>query len=114
MLFWIVWETLVYLEDETMEKVSKMKLENELQKALTIEFVRNYCIENNISVDKLKNERFYLSYSECGFAHPSGVKPDGLRNDMETIPKITLAVKHEDDKLSIEQTEFTKIFLRDE
>lgn len=94
-----------------MEKVDKWKMEREIQKALAIEFVRDYCEQNNISIDKLKNERFNLSYNECVFAHPSDVKPDGLRNDMETMPKVTLVVKYENGMLSIEQTEYTKDFL---
>lgn len=97
-----------------MEKMNKMKLERELQKALAIEFVSNYCGENNISIDKLKYEEFYLIDNECLFAHPSDIKPDGLRNDMETMPKVTLLVKHEEGLLSIEQTEYTQKFLSTE
>lgn len=82
-----------------------------MQKALVIEFVRDYCEKNHISIDKLKSERFDLSYNECGFAHPSDIKPDGLTNDRETMPKVTLKIKYEDGMLFIEQTEYTKDFL---
>ena len=96
-----------------MEKMNKWKTEAELQRALAIEFVRNYCKENDLSIDKLMNEIFHLSYNECGFAHPSEIKPDGLKNDIETQPKATLVIKHEKGELFIEQTEYTKEFLRE-
>ncbi len=94
-----------------MEKVSKMKLEKALQRALALEFVSGYCKENNLSIDKLKKEEFYLMYNECAFAHPSDIEPNGLLNDMETLPKVTLLIRHEDNILSIEQTEYTQKFL---
>ncbi len=94
-----------------MEKINQRKMESELQKALAIEFVRIYCKDNNLSIGKLKKERFYLTYNECIFAHPSSVKPDGLRNDMETLPNVTLVIKYENELLSIRQTEYTKKFL---
>jgi len=94
-----------------MERVNKMKIEKELQRALAIEYVRDYCKENNISIAKLNNEIFHLSYNECGFAHPSDIEPEGLLNDMDTLPKVTLVIKYEDEILSIEQTEYTKEFL---
>lgn len=94
-----------------MEKVSKIKLENALQRALAIQFVQGYCKENNLSLNKLKEEQFYLMYNECLFAHSSDIEPDGLLNDMETIPKVTLVIKHENNILFIEQTEYTKEFL---
>ena len=56
-----------------MEKVSKMKLENALQRALALEFVSDYCKENSLSIDKLQNEEFYLMYNECLFYHPSDI-----------------------------------------
>lgn len=94
-----------------MKEASKMKLENALQRALAMEFVYGYCEKNNLSIEKLKKEEFYLMYNECAFAHPSDVEPNGLLNDMETMPKVTLVIKHEDNILSIEQTEYTKEFL---
>lgn len=94
-----------------MDKIDKWKIEKELQRALAIEYVRDYCKENKISIEKLEKEIFNLSYQVCGFLHPSDIEPDGLLNDMETIPKPTLTIRYEDNKLSIEQTEFTKEFL---
>lgn len=97
-----------------MEKINKRRIENKLQKALAIEFVRNYCKENKISVDKLNNEIFQLSYNVCVFFHPSDIEPNGLLNDMETLPKTTLIIRYEDEKLFIEQTEYTNEYLSNE
>lgn len=94
-----------------MKKIDKREIENKLQKALVIEFLRDYCNKNKISIDKLSNEIFSLSYNECAFFHPSDIEPNGLLNDMETLPKPTLAIRYEDGKFFIEQTEYTKQYL---
>lgn len=94
-----------------MEKLNQRKKEKELQKALAIAYVTPFCIENNLSLKKLQSQRFILSYNECAFAEPSGVKPNGLFNDAETMPKVTLIIKFEDGKLEIKETEHTKEFL---
>lgn len=64
-----------------MEKISQRMMEKQLQKALAIEYVRNNYKQNEISVDKLKMQKFILSCNECAFAQPSSVKPQGLIND---------------------------------
>lgn len=97
-----------------MKRVDKWNTERELQRALAIEFVRDYCKENKISIEKLEKEIFDLSYQVCGFLHQSDIEPDGLLNDMETMPKPTLTIRYGNNKLSIEQTEFTKEFLSTE
>lgn len=97
-----------------MKGINKKELENRLQKALAIEYLRGYCMENKISIKKLNNEIFQLSYNECGFFHSSSIEPNGLLNDMETLPKPTLIIKYDDEKLFIEQTEYTKEYLSDE
>jgi len=94
-----------------MAKIDKWKIEKGLQKALAIEFVKDYCIKNKLSLEKLQNERFEVSYNECGFMHPSNIKPLGLTNDKETMPKTTLMIIFEDDCLRIEETEYTREFL---
>lgn len=91
--------------------MNKKEIKNKLQKALTIEYIRDYCKENKISIKKLEKEIFWLSYNCCGFFHPSDIKPNGLLNDMETLPKTTLIIKHENERLFIEQTEYTKEYL---
>lgn len=94
-----------------MKRINKKEIENKLQKALAIEYLRNYCKENKISIEKLNNEIFQLSYNECGFFHPSNIEPNGLLNDMETLPKATLVIRYENGELFIEQTEYTKEYL---
>lgn len=97
-----------------MEKINKWEIENRFQKALVIEYLRDYCKENKISLEKLKDEIFQLSYDQCGFFHPSNIEPNGLLNDMETLPKTTLVIRYKDEKLFIEQTEYTKEYLCNE
>lgn len=95
-----------------MEKINQRKMEKELQKALAIAYVTPFCLENNLSLEKLQLQRFILSCNECAFAQPSGAKPNGLDNDAETMPQVTLIVKYEAGQLKIEETEYTKEFLQ--
>lgn len=97
-----------------MQEYNQRKIEKELQKALAIEYAKNYCMEHNLSLQKLQAQRFILSGNECAFAQPSDVKPNGLINDGDTMPKVTLIIKMENEQLNIEETEYTKIFLMDE
>ena len=83
-----------------MEKINQRKREKELQKALAIAHVTPFCLEN------------ILSCNECAFAQPSDAKSNGLVNDAETMPKVTLIVRHEAGQLKIEETEYTKVFLK--
>lgn len=93
-------------------KNSQRKMENELQKALAIEYVKKFCVEQNLSLQKLQTQKFVLSGNECAFAQPSDITPDGLINDGATMPKVTLVIKYEDKLLKIEETEYTKKFLK--
>lgn len=97
-----------------MKKFNQRKMEKELQKALAIAFVTPFCLENNLSLKKLQSQKFVLSCNECAFAQPSDIKSNGLSNDMETLPKVTLIIRMEDGKLEIEETEYTKEFLANE
>lgn len=92
-----------------MQKNNQRKIEKEFQKALAIEYVKNYCIEHNLSLSKLQTQRFVLSGNECAFAQRSDEKPNGLINDGDTMPKVTLVIKFEDNQLRIEETEYTKV-----
>lgn len=116
MLFMIVTETLMYLrlENKYMDKLSQRKTEKELQKALAIAYVTSFCLENGLSLKKLETQRFILSCNECAFAQPSNIKPDGLTNDAETMPKVTLIIRYENGKLEVKETEYTQIFLKNE
>ena len=93
-----------------MPKFDQRALEKELQKALAVEYAKSYCKENNLSVEKLKKQMFKLLGNECAFAQRSPVEPKGLVNDGDTMPMVTLIIRHEDEKLHIEETEYTKIF----
>ena len=97
-----------------MQKYDQRKMEKEFHKALVIEYVKDFCKEHNLSLQKLQTQRFTLSGHECAFAQPSDVKPDGLTNDRETMPKITLIIRFENGKLEIEETEYTKLYLKNE
>lgn len=91
--------------------VNKWKEEKSLQRLLAIEYVKDYCIQKGLSLEKLKTQRFELSYSECGFFQPSDATVLGLTNDQETMPKATLIIKNEHGELIICETEYTKKYL---
>lgn len=94
-----------------MEKINQRKMEREFQKALAIEYVKEYCNKNNLSVEKLQSQRFTLVCNECAFEQPSDIKPDEFIIDGEPKPQITLIIRYENQKLQIEETEYTKKFL---
>jgi len=95
-----------------MKKDDKRKMENELQKALAIEFARTFCAENNLSLSALKKQQFHLAYNECAFAQPSNAVSDGLINDIETVPIVTLIIRCDADTLQVVETENTRTFLK--
>lgn len=92
-------------------KVNKWKEEKNLQRLLAIEYVKDYCMQKGLSLEKLKTQRFELSYSECGFFQPSDVTALGLINDQETMPKATLIIRNENGELIICETDYTKQYL---
>lgn len=94
-----------------MKEIHKIEMERILQKELAIGYLQNYCKQNKLSIEKLKKEIFQLSYDQCVFFHPNNVTPNGLLNDIDTIPKATLVIRYEDGEMMIEQTEYTKEFL---
>ncbi len=87
------------------------KEDMELQRMLAFSFAENYCKNNNLSVDKLKTQRFSLIYGKAFFSQPSSVKADGLCNDVDTMPKTTLIIEIDGDNLKVAQTEYTKKYL---
>lgn len=92
-------------------KVTKWKEEKSLQRLLAIEYVKDYCMQKGFSLEKLKAQRFELSYHECGFFQSSDTTALGLLNDQETMPKATLIIKNENGELVICETEYTKKYL---
>lgn len=68
-------------------------------------------MQKGFSLEKLKAQRFELSYHECGFFQSSDTTALGLVNDQETMPKATLIIKNENGELVICETEYTKKYL---
>ncbi len=50
---------------------------------------------------------------ECGFFQPSEIRADGLANDMNTMPILTLGIRNDSGKLVIEETEYTSQYLKE-
>lgn len=84
-----------------------------LQKALATEYALSYCKKNRLSAQKLLSQRFDIVANHAIFSQPSNVKPNGLMNDMATMPSPTLIITFNGDKLDIETTEHTDKYLRD-
>lgn len=97
-----------------MKKNDKWAQEKELQRILALEYVKEYCIKNGLSIEKLKKQRFELSYDECGFFQKNNIEAEGLSNDSTTIPKLTLSIRNNEGNLIIEETEFTEIYLKED
>lgn len=97
-----------------MEKSNQRKIEREFQKALAIEYVKKYCKENNLSIEKLQNQTFTLVCNACAFEQPSDIKQNDFIIDGNPKPQITLIIRFENQKLQIEETEYTKEFLKED
>lgn len=83
-----------------------------LQRAMAEACAENYCRANGLSLEKLKAQRFEVIMDQMIFAQPTGVKPDGLCNDIATRPYPTLILRLDDNgELCIEQTEYTRKYL---
>lgn len=71
-----------------------------------------YCKANNLSVEKLRLQRFEIIAGQMIFVPPTGVKPDGLRNDLDTQPYPTLILRLDSHgEIQIETTEHTRRYL---
>ena len=83
-----------------------------LQRAMAEAVVAGYCKEHNLSLEKLKTQRFETIADMMMFAQPTGIQPDGLRNDIETRPYPTLVIKLDNSgQLLIEETQHTAKYL---
>ena len=83
-----------------------------LQRAMAEAVASTYCRDHNLSMAKLKTQRFETVADMMVFAQPTGVAPDGLRNDIETRPIPTLVIRLSDDgKLQVEGTPHTTQYL---
>ena len=90
---------------------AKNQTEKRTQWALAFEIARGYCERNGLSVDKLRRQRFELIYDQAIFAQPGEAKPNGLINDLETQPKATLIIQCSEDRISVQETEYTRKYL---
>ena len=83
-----------------------------LLRAMAEACAESYCKANGLSLEKLKAQRFEVIMDQMVFAQPTGVKPDGLRNDIATRPYPTLILRLDDKgEIKIEQTEYTRKYL---
>lgn len=83
-----------------------------LQKALAMEYAIDYCKHNGLASQKLLKQRVDVVSNHAIFFQPSDVKPDGLRNDLATLPFPTLIITFDGEKLSVETTEHTEKYLK--
>ena len=83
-----------------------------LQRAMAETVAAGYCREHGLSLDKLKTQRFEAIADMMVFAQPTGVKPDGLKNDLDTRPVPTLVIRlDEKGNLMVEGTPHTLKYL---
>jgi len=106
----IMWMRTKIRRIEKMEN-NQRKMERELQKALAIEYVKEYCNKNKFSVEKLRSQRFTLIGNECAFEYVNDAEAEEYIIDGGTKNQITLVIRYENQKLHIEETEYTKKFL---
>jgi len=72
---------------------------------------KEYCKENKLSFDKLDKQHFQVVENTCYFLQANEVKPDGLRNDLDTQQFPTLIVEIQDKDFKFIQTEHTQKYL---
>ena len=92
-------------------EIQQRKSERDLQKKMALNLSKRYCQEHGLSFEKLKKQTFEFINGIAFFMQPSEVVPNGLLNDMETMPMPTLILKIADDDIVFEQTEYTKKYL---
>ena len=83
-----------------------------LIRALVLEQVKVYCEKHQLSFLALEEQRFDVILDSAIFSQPSDVKPDGLANDMDTMPFPTLIIQLDGEIIRINQTEHTQKYLR--
>lgn len=93
-------------------RVQKMSGVQGIEKALALNAADAFCKTNGYSMQKLKEKRLYVFDEEAVFAAPRNVKPDGLKNDLETRPIPVLVLKYIEGDIVIEKTEYTDSFLK--
>lgn len=87
--------------------------DQDLHKVMALELAKGFCSKHGYNLKKLQAQRYIELPSCICFAQPTGVKPDGLRNDIATQPLPTLLVKLVNGELTFETTEHTDKYLKD-
>ena len=83
-----------------------------LLRAMALQCAEPYCEKYGLSVEKLKDQKFEVIPDEIFFAQPTGIEPDGLRNDLETVPYPTLIMRlDEDGKICFQETAYTRQYI---
>lgn len=99
------------MQEYQVERQKRQQEEKKLKKAMAFQIAEEFCKKNSLSVEKLKQQRFDWIYGVAVFSQPSEVVPNGLTNDMETMPMPTLILKADDKDIEFEQTEYTQKYL---
>mgnify|MGYP004635072643 CR=1 FL=1 len=68
---------------------------------------KEYCADNGLDISLLDRQVVYVIDGDVIFAQPSGVKANGLKNDLETQPKPTLVLEKQRNGFSVKTTEHT-------
>ena len=82
-----------------------------VQKIMAMNSVKKYCIENNLSVDKLGGMIYDVSDNVAMFMAPSEIKANGLTADIASQPRLVLAIEDHNGTLRIRPTEHTFKYL---
>lgn len=99
------------MTEKQVQRNEQIRLNNIMQRALSLEVAKSFCQSNGLSFDKLKEQRFDFIYGTAIFSQPSGIEPKGLTNDRETMPLPTLIIKNIDGNIIFEKTEYTQKYL---
>lgn len=83
-----------------------------VERAIALHAACEYCRENGLSFDKLKQQRLLYIGGVAAFVAPSQVKPVGLLNDMATQPRPVLILRDNNGTLEFEQTEHTTRYIK--
>ena len=73
---------------------------------------REYCINNQLDIDLLEQQRIFVIDQKIIWAQPSSRKSEGLKNDLETQPSPTLIVEKVGDTFQVRETSHTWLLNR--
>ena len=84
----------------------------QLIRVLALEQARAYCEKHKLSFPLLEKQRFDVILDSAIFSQPSAARPNGLANDMDTMPLPTLIIQFDGEKVTVSSTEHTDKYLR--